>query len=1129
MRFRGALPVSSFLALLVCLGMAGSANAQTTVWVDDCPTPGPAPGTAGTQGNPYCSIQTAICSIKANGGTVNVLPGTYNETLRFPANVNVISTDGPVTTILNAANKSCVTSDFCTLAATTNCSAVYFPSAAGTTSRIEGLRIQGGGGIDQTCCAAKIGGGITVYGSSPTITRNEIKGNTISSATFKLYYGGGIYVNGLDPNNPPRPMITNNLIEGNIANPPAGGSPNNMSEGDGAGIYVGYNSAPIIVANTIKANHAGDVTRSNQFAAGGGISLYSRVSVQDTKISRNYITDNSAADYGGGVSMGQYEPIAGTVIPSRATIDSNVLDLNGGVDGGAFGVQTTKVKIYNNTIHNNNSPARGAGVSILASANAADQPEIVNNLFTQNFMTGSGTGGGLYVYTGANPTVRYNDIWSNTPGNVAGAKTDANYIGLNGNVSVNPSYTAPLATPPNYRLLPGSPVIDAGDNSVAQTSDYDGGSRIADGDGNGTVIVDMGAFELSVDSDGDGIPDGTDPDDDNDGVLDAVDCASLVRAVSQLPDPANNSLRVVDKTAKVTWNNAFQGHTYNVYKGTFGPGPFAYNETCQDNERTTRNWTDPAVPLLGRGFYYLVSAKNTCGETVATLPGHAPFAACSTANRNSDGDTPRDLGDNCPVSTNGGQGDADGDFVGDTCDNCPSLANVDQADNDADLRGNACDNCPNLASANQTDTDSDGLGDVCDNCVSVANPGQQNLDGDALGDACDPDDDNDTIADVGDNCPTIANPGQEDPDGDGKGSACDNCPAVPNAGQSDGDGDGFGDVCDNCAAIPNANQLDSDSDTVGNACDNCVSVANTNQADGDGDTVGNACDNCAAIPNANQLDSDNDTIGNLCDNCISVANAGQGDGDSDTVGDACDNCAGVANTNQLDADGDTIGNACDNCASVANTDQADGDADTVGNACDNCASLPNTGQADGDVDTVGDVCDNCVSVANAGQADGDGDTVGDLCDNCAAISNLNQLDFDGDHLGDVCDPDDDNDGVADATDCAPFDPTLSGPPPEVSGVQVNKSGGTSVQWSSGGAGVHDVASGDLGAMRANGNVGAATCAQNDQGGTTWTDARPDPGLGSGYYYLVRRQNVCGAGTYGPATGGAERVPAAACP
>ncbi|HJQ98860.1 MAG TPA: choice-of-anchor Q domain-containing protein [Candidatus Polarisedimenticolaceae bacterium] len=694
MRFLGALSFRSGLAIGFILGAGIAAHAQTTLYVDDCPVPGPAPNTpgAGTVGNPYCKIQNAICTLKTTGGTVSVAPGTYNETLRFPANINVVSTDGPATTILDATNKPCVTSDFCTLSATTNCSAVYFPSAAGTTSRIEGLRIQGGGGIDQTCCGAKIGGGITVYGSSPTITRNEIKGNTLSSSTFKLYYGGGIYVNGLDANNPPRPVITNNLIEGNIANPPAGGSPNSMSEGDGAGIYVGYNAAPIIQQNSIKGNHAGDVTRSNQFGSGGGISIYSRITVQDTKVSRNYITDNSASDYGGGVSLGQYEPVAGTVIPSRATIDSNVFDLNGGVDGGAFGVQTTKAKIYNNTIHNNNSPARGAGASIMASANAADQPEFVNNLFTQNFMTSSGTGGGLYVASGANPTVRFNDFWGNTPGNIAGSKTDANYIGLNGNVSVNPVYTDPLATPPNYRLQLGSPVIEAGDNAVVQGPDYDGSARVVDGNGDGTTVVDMGAFEVfpNIDTDGDLIPDSTDPDDDNDGVLDAADCASLVRAVTQIPDAVNNSLRVVDKTATLTWNNAFQGHTYNVYKGTFGNGPFAYNETCQDNERTTRNWTDPAVPLVGRGFYYLVGGKNVCGEAAAT-PGHPPFAACSTADRNSDADTPRDMGDNCPVNSNAGQGDTDNDFVGDACDNCPTLSNVDQADGDLDGVGDACD------------------------------------------------------------------------------------------------------------------------------------------------------------------------------------------------------------------------------------------------------------------------------------------------------------------------------------------------------------------------------------------------------------------------------------------------------
>jgi hypothetical protein len=32
-----------------------------------------------------------------------------------------------------------------------------------------------------------------------------------------------------------------------------------------------------------------------------------------------------------------------------------------------------------------------------------------------------------------------------------------------------------------------------------------------------------------------------------------------------------------------------------------------------------------------------------------------------------------------------------------------------------------------------------------------------------------------------------------------------------------------------------------------------------------------------------------------------------------------------------------------------------------------------------------------------------------------------------------------------------------------------------------------------------------------------------------YYYLVRSQNACGAGTYGLATSGVPRVPAADCP
>jgi hypothetical protein len=94
-----------------------------------------------------------------------------------------------------------------------------------STSRIEGIRITNtAAGKDQPPIGSKIGAGILVFGSSPTITRNEIVGNTIASPTYKIYYGAGIYINGVDPQNPPRPIITNNLIQGNVANPQKGRS-----------------------------------------------------------------------------------------------------------------------------------------------------------------------------------------------------------------------------------------------------------------------------------------------------------------------------------------------------------------------------------------------------------------------------------------------------------------------------------------------------------------------------------------------------------------------------------------------------------------------------------------------------------------------------------------------------------------------------------------------------------------------------------------------------------------------------------------------------------------------------------------------------------------------------------------
>ena len=49
----------------------------------------------------------------------------------------------------------------------------------------------------------------------------------------------------------------------------------------------------------------------------------------------------------------------------------------------------------------------------------------------------------------------------------------------------------------DLHLLAGSPCIDAGDNAAASGPlDLDGNPRTIDGDGNGTEVVDMGAYEF---------------------------------------------------------------------------------------------------------------------------------------------------------------------------------------------------------------------------------------------------------------------------------------------------------------------------------------------------------------------------------------------------------------------------------------------------------------------------------------------------------------------------------------------------------------------------------------------------------------------------------------------------------
>ncbi len=1132
----------TFLSLAVIACAFVPSRAQTTVWVAPCAGTG-----TGTQANPYCKIQTAICAIKTVGGTINVTPGTYHEAIRVTANINIVSTDGPSVTILDATGKPCPTADFCTIGTEPNCSAVYFPSAAGNNSRIEGIRITGGGGKDQTAFGAKIGAGILIFGSSPTITRNEIVSNVLSHPSFLLFYGGGIYINATSATSPPRPVITNNLIQSNVADPP-NGSLTAYSFADGGGIYIGYNSAPTLTSNTLRSNKAGDPAKALQFSKGGGVANFSRVTVADTKIQRNYITANTVGVVGGGLDFTKYT--SATIEPSRGTASENLIDLNVANDGGGVDTDDTKAKLYNNTIHNNSARTggEGGGVYCIQPDAAGDVVELANNLITGNHISGlAATGGGLAVDPLTSPIVRSNDIWGNTPSNVGGSRSDADYIGLNNNVSIDPMYVAPNASTPDYHLLAASPVIDAGDNTgVTATVDYDGAPRIQDAHYSGVANVDIGAYEYSPDFDGDGIPDYQDPDMDNDGVLNAADCAPLTRAISQAPAQVVATVRVnkSGSTAVLSWLHSFQAPTYNVYRGSRGSAPFAYNETCFATENITRTVNDAAVPPSGTTYYYIVSGRNVCGESAAVtgLPGgdHSPAAQCATANRQSDSDTPRDLGDNCPASTNATQGDADGDSVGDACDNCLTVVNVDQADSDGDGLGDACDNCPFVANPGQEDSNHDGVGDACacgsgtcddhnpcttDTCSVVSGCSHTNNTASCNdGNACTT---NDTCS--GGTCHGGPAPNCDDGNicTDDSCNPASGCVHAANTAPCDD-----GNVCttvDQCQAGVCRGGVgltcDDGNPCTDDFCDQILGCENFNNYapcdDGSPCTGDDTCFEGTCYGSTWVCDDGNPCTDDLCDvsngSCFYYQNtAACNDGNVCTSNDTCfgGTCQGTPSLNCDDGNPctDDSCNPQSGCVHTNNTAPCqDGNACTTGDTCGAgaCHAGGPISCNDGNPCTD-DSCNpqtGCVHANNTAPCD-DGSvcTAGDTCSGgtCQGTPSLNCDDADA-CTGDTCDP------VAGCVH-TPL-------PLEIRGLTFTNK--VTLSWTTEpSASDYDVVRGKLATLPVGASPADEACF-DDLSSTTLGDSQTPP-AGSGFWYLSRGEGSCGIGTYGTRTGGQTR-------
>ena len=377
------------------------------------------------------TIQAAI-DAGNDGDTVLVSPGTYLENIDFKGKViTVTSSGGPQDTIIDGNNAGPV---------------VSFGSGEWNSSVLNGFTIRKG--REGGAYSPSGGGGISVIGSSPTISNNRITDNTACE-------GAGIYLYGASP------IVRNNVISGNRTSGCTGGG--------GGGIAIWWGTFAEIIDNEISYNDAGPDD-------GGGIAL---TGAGSPVIRGNVIKNNKTRSEGGGIHL------YGGALIAQNLIALNYAHYNGG--GVALAASESAV-LLNNTIVDN-SASRGSGV--FADSSYGDQASLFNNLIVAQPEQSA-------VYCDSlpgRPSTRLKNNIAFSPSGPSYGGLCYEEDGINGNLSADPKLYS--SAPGYYYLTPGSPVIDAGDSTAATLPQNDlyGHVRLVDGDNDGEARVDIGAAE----------------------------------------------------------------------------------------------------------------------------------------------------------------------------------------------------------------------------------------------------------------------------------------------------------------------------------------------------------------------------------------------------------------------------------------------------------------------------------------------------------------------------------------------------------------------------------------------------------------------------------------------------------
>lgn len=408
--------------------------------------------------NTDCSLREAIIAANANPGadTISIPAGSYLLTLSGANEDNAATGDLDIrdaVTILGAGRTATIIDG--------NQQDRIFDVMAGVNVTIRDLSINNG-------VTSGSGAGLLNAGTT-SLTNVNFDGNVArwyggaiesrgpSSSNAYLTIDSGRFVNNCSDSGGAMDTvggltITNSIFDGNKPTTKAGITCRN---GDGAAIHVQYGENATIDKSTF-INNVG--------AAGAFSQFWGKTTITNSSFINNRGT-GGAYSYGGTGAIENQNSNYGELNVINSTITGNTGFQYG---GGVFG----KVNLKNTIIANNTAP-NGPDCSGGAAYTDPDNP----------------TAPPVIPFP---PTSLGNNIFGTTQG-CGVTLASADFVGDAQLGVATPDVTTGQTYVP---LLATSPAIDKADNTACTSYDQLGKLRPADGDGNGTAVCDIGAYEL---------------------------------------------------------------------------------------------------------------------------------------------------------------------------------------------------------------------------------------------------------------------------------------------------------------------------------------------------------------------------------------------------------------------------------------------------------------------------------------------------------------------------------------------------------------------------------------------------------------------------------------------------------